>query len=540
MTASDDKSARIWDTATGEPLVPPIRHEGEVGDACFSPDGRLLFTALSPRAWAAKGLQGNIWESATGKFVTGPFGAGNSLQRVLRPFSPDSRTFVTVTPTTAAICDSSTGGQLVGPLPLDGYGYSSGEFSSNGERMVTCGMTARVWDARTGSLIREVKEDGPIFVAQLSPDGERLLTVSTGLDKTAQVWNATTGRALTGPIKLGWSKTTQFGPNAEWVITAGSGQVRLWKATTGELLTEPIRESGICWGELSADGERLVTCSTEGNARVWGIKMGQQAHLSVSLPVPEWIPEFVESLGGKRLTNTGHTEAVPLDQIFRLKSKLAQNLESNSWTLWAKWLLQLTVSPTASSGSANTTEIGKQEVANLLTNGSFELPVYAGDGDVVPSATEFGLPGWTFSPGAGVQHLILEYGKPYGRARYAEGRQAVLLNGDGCKPPIMLSQTFPTAPGHDYVLSFTQGDEEMAGPSNSELTVSVGGVRRVFSRTNDTGMVIKILHFKATSNLTTLTFEDTTPNVPDVFHSPFLDDVSVIQHETNGSTSTRR
>ena len=39
LTASSDKTARLWDTATGAPIGEPMRHEDEVVDAAFSPDG---------------------------------------------------------------------------------------------------------------------------------------------------------------------------------------------------------------------------------------------------------------------------------------------------------------------------------------------------------------------------------------------------------------------------------------------------------------------------------------------------------------------
>src|SRR5205807_9901064 len=44
VTASADKTARVWDAATGEPVTPPLKHGAEVTRASFSPDGRRLFT----------------------------------------------------------------------------------------------------------------------------------------------------------------------------------------------------------------------------------------------------------------------------------------------------------------------------------------------------------------------------------------------------------------------------------------------------------------------------------------------------------------
>ena len=45
ITASDDKTARLWDAETGRQIGEPLRgHEGSVLSAVFSPDGRRIVT----------------------------------------------------------------------------------------------------------------------------------------------------------------------------------------------------------------------------------------------------------------------------------------------------------------------------------------------------------------------------------------------------------------------------------------------------------------------------------------------------------------
>jgi WD40 repeat protein len=46
-TASDDKTVRLWDPATGKPLRTLVGHTGLVTGVAFRPDGRLLATADS-------------------------------------------------------------------------------------------------------------------------------------------------------------------------------------------------------------------------------------------------------------------------------------------------------------------------------------------------------------------------------------------------------------------------------------------------------------------------------------------------------------
>ena len=45
VTASDDKTARVWDAESGKPVGEPMRHEDVVYAASFSPDGRRIVTA---------------------------------------------------------------------------------------------------------------------------------------------------------------------------------------------------------------------------------------------------------------------------------------------------------------------------------------------------------------------------------------------------------------------------------------------------------------------------------------------------------------
>jgi hypothetical protein len=56
VTASDDKTARIWDAATAKVITVLRGHEGPVNSAAFSPDGKRIVTAswvTTPRIWDA-------------------------------------------------------------------------------------------------------------------------------------------------------------------------------------------------------------------------------------------------------------------------------------------------------------------------------------------------------------------------------------------------------------------------------------------------------------------------------------------------------
>jgi dipeptidyl aminopeptidase/acylaminoacyl peptidase len=55
VTASWDKTARVWDAESMKPIGEPLKgHEGEVVSAAFSPDGKRIVTAsadMTARIW---------------------------------------------------------------------------------------------------------------------------------------------------------------------------------------------------------------------------------------------------------------------------------------------------------------------------------------------------------------------------------------------------------------------------------------------------------------------------------------------------------
>ena len=59
VTASNDKTTRVWDAATGAPIGKPMQHEGWVYSAAFSPDGGRVVTASGDNT-------ARVWDAATG------------------------------------------------------------------------------------------------------------------------------------------------------------------------------------------------------------------------------------------------------------------------------------------------------------------------------------------------------------------------------------------------------------------------------------------------------------------------------------------
>jgi hypothetical protein len=181
VTASDDKTAWVWDLRGERPTFVPLEgHKGSVRSASFSPDGTHVVTASADK-------KARVWdwrrERPTFVALEGHQGGINSAS-----FSPDGTHVVTAShDTTARVWDWRAAPPT--SLRLEGHRgpVSSAVFSADGTHVLTVSDdgTARLWDWR-GERPTFVALEGNVISASLSGDGLRAITVSA--DKTSRLW----------------------------------------------------------------------------------------------------------------------------------------------------------------------------------------------------------------------------------------------------------------------------------------------------------------------------------------------------------------
>src|SRR3990170_1404202 len=132
-------------------------HQRWVYSASFSPDGRRIVTASHDRT-------AKIWDTATGQLIRTLQGHRNVV--CAASFSPDGQRVVTASRDgTAKIWDVATG-QLIHTLQGHQGGVYSASFSPDGRWVVTASddHTARIWDAATGQVIHTLQgHQGAIY-----------------------------------------------------------------------------------------------------------------------------------------------------------------------------------------------------------------------------------------------------------------------------------------------------------------------------------------------------------------------------------------
>ena len=263
VTSSFDRTARLWDAATGKELKIFKGHDASVLTAKFSPDGKRVLTTSSGlvynlnyfplpdgSGWTGGGGAGSqheatiarLWNVNSGEQIAEfhnlarvrswhSWGRSYHTSRAHAAFSPDGKRVVTGGAQTNnhALWDTTTGRKLA---TLRGHVHevNSINFSPDGTRFVTASSdnTARVWEAANGKQMALLKgHEDTIFSAVFSPDGRRIVTASA--DKTARLWDAATGRGLAVlPGHDGKVFSASFSPDGSQVVTAsedGTAQI---------------------------------------------------------------------------------------------------------------------------------------------------------------------------------------------------------------------------------------------------------------------------------------------------------------------------
>jgi WD40 repeat protein len=301
VTASNDGTARIWNTISGNEITVLRGHKDSVLSAAFSPDGSRIVTA----AWDSTA---RIWDAQDGKALAILYHKPEYKVASAR-FSPDGSRIVTasnftgtvrrggekteVTIGLATIWDAASGNKIA-VLEENNRVVWSADFSPDGSRIVITlsDGTARFWDVASGNETPVILGDvGRILSAAFSPDGSRI--VITVNDGTTRFWDVAGGKNNKVGVLRGHENEVNsavFSPDGSRIVTAsGDGTARIWDAQDGkEVLI--LRTRGARSVAFSPDGSRIVTASGDGIARIWDAASGKGiAHLRNEQRLPVFI-----------------------------------------------------------------------------------------------------------------------------------------------------------------------------------------------------------------------------------------------------------
>jgi WD40 repeat protein len=185
LTGGYDRTTRLWDAATGEPLGPPQTHAAEVRALAFHPDGKTVLTGGGDH-------NAQRWDLATWRRLGPPLAHDGEVHSV--GFTRDARLIVTASNDgTARLWHPETGKQ-VGPSLTHGGAVNQAVCAPDGATLATCSddATVHLWAlpgcvldepaevARQASLLTGLSLDDNGTVRILDPNAWRTLRAERG------------------------------------------------------------------------------------------------------------------------------------------------------------------------------------------------------------------------------------------------------------------------------------------------------------------------------------------------------------------------
>lgn len=266
VTASADDTARIWDVATASPIAILRGHGGSPWYAKFSRDGARIATSDNDGTV-------RIWDAVSAAVVAACIGHEGQVYSV--DWNPDGSRIVTASwDQTIRIWEAASARQTAVMRGHEGW-VRSAAFDALGSRIVSASVdhTVRIWDASSAQQIGILRgHEGWVNTAVFDLDGSHVITASD--DKTTRVWNITSAQSILvlrgheGPVK-----SAACSPDGRQIVTASAdGTARLWDATVDRTIA-CLRghDSKIHCAAFSPDGQRIVTASEDKTARIWDL-----------------------------------------------------------------------------------------------------------------------------------------------------------------------------------------------------------------------------------------------------------------------------
>ncbi len=294
ITGGHDRTLKMWDATTGSELRALKGNTQEIWSVAFSPDSKRFVTVgiseqrgrEGNREWSRSVQTMKLWDAESGTVllererVEGQYGSIG--------FSPDGKRIVAGTYQSdsrgkAVVWDAGSGAAVFGLKGQEGRanwmvgvggeaGVNAVAYSPDGTRIVTAtrnyGGEAKVWDARTGAELNELRVYGTwVQSVAFSPDGAHVITGC--VDGIVKVWNAGTSvPRLVLKVPVGRVGVTAFTPDLTRVVVGSADHTTVWDTRTGTDLVRLIGHKGPSRVAISSDGTRVVTAGGQA-VKVW-------------------------------------------------------------------------------------------------------------------------------------------------------------------------------------------------------------------------------------------------------------------------------
>jgi len=302
ISGSGDHTIKVWDSATGAELMTLRGHDKDVYSVAFSPDGKRIASGSIDKTI-------RVWNAATGEELMTIRGHERQIGSVL--FSPDGRQIISgsldwivIKKQSIKVWDAATGVELMTLAGDDYDGWiNSIDISPDGKRIISgySDKQIKLWDSETGAEIMTIRGHKlAVTEVAFSPDGKRI--VSGSKDGTIKVWDVSTGTELM--TLLGHSnevRSVAFTPDSMQIVSSSKDKtIKVWDTAIREETMSLSGHRGAVFSiAFSPDGTRFVSGGSADTVTIWNVETGTE--LMTLCGHDNWVPDVSFSPDGKRI-----------------------------------------------------------------------------------------------------------------------------------------------------------------------------------------------------------------------------------------------
>ena len=230
ISASDDKTLKLWDVATGACVRTYTGHTGHVSSVVLTEDNQRMISASDDMTL-------KLWDLATGACLQTYTGHTNSVYSVV--LTEDNQRMISASgDNTLKLWDVATGACLQTYTGHTDW-VRSVVLTEDNQRMISASddKTLKLWDVATGACLKTYTgHTHYVMSVVLTEDNQRMISASW--DKTLKLWDVATGACLqtyTGHTNAVYSvvltEDNQGMISASWDKT-----LKIWDVATGACL----------------------------------------------------------------------------------------------------------------------------------------------------------------------------------------------------------------------------------------------------------------------------------------------------------------
>jgi WD40 repeat protein len=285
LTGSSDGTVRVWSAAQKSQSALLSGHSEHIHGLAFSPDSSLLASASGSLQMGGGDYSVRIWSLKGGEWAAKlpPITHAGAVNSVA--FSPDGSKLVSTADDKMAHIIDATTGKFLQHLRGHEKSVRHATFDRQGRRVVTASRdgSLMIFDTSNGELLDKLSADhvdrGWANSAVINRDGK---IVAAGYRANAVVlWNLESRKFefLDGHSSSVFS--VAFSPDGKLLASAANDStIILWdveKRTNQRMITG--HDGGIWSVAFSPDGKRLVTASQDGTVSIWSTEKGEELEL---------------------------------------------------------------------------------------------------------------------------------------------------------------------------------------------------------------------------------------------------------------------